>query len=136
MKILILLSSLSFLLLSNSDCKKRKANGNPIGNELTVSNETYKGRLEIAGICKNYTISLLEGKIDTSRIESSWKNDADQKTYLNVFRLGNPCTLPDTIKQGNEFYFTIDTSKQNDCIVCMAYYPTPVKSLNIKVVKK
>lgn len=91
----------------------------------------YKGKLEIKGICSNYTIRLLEGNIDP--VQASWTDETTGKAYANVFKLANPCAFPNTINEGDEFYFTIDTAKQENCSVCMAYYPTPPKVLAIKV---
>lgn len=121
MKLFILLAAFSILFLSASDCTPKKK---------TVR---YKARLEIKAICMNYTIRLLEGDMDTSLIASSWVDPSTKKTYPDVFALGNPCNFPSGIKQGDEFYFMIDTAKQKDCMVCMAYYPTPPKKLSIKV---
>ena len=123
MKLFILLVSVFTLTVSADSCQKNKG-------------QQYKARLEIKGICSNYTIALLEGEIDTSLISGNWIDEHANKNYQNVFGLGNPCSFPDSLKQGSEFYFVIDSSKQEDCIVCMAYYPTPPKKLNIKVVNK
>ncbi len=120
MQYLILLVAMSTILLSNSDCSTKKT-------------ERLKGKLEIAGICSNYTIKVIEGKIDSSLVVATWTDETTGKSYNNVFKLGSPCTFPATIKQGDEFYFTIDTTKQKDCAVCMAYYPTPAKAIAIKV---
>ena len=97
---------------------------------------TYKGRLEIKGMCMNYTIKLLEGNLDSSKIASEWKNEATGKTHTNVFALGSACSFPSTINEGDEFYFTIDSSYVSNCAVCLAYYPKPKKSLAIKVINK
>jgi hypothetical protein len=121
---LFFLSSVFFLLLSSSDCNKKN------------SPEKFKGRLEIAGICLNYTIKLLEGNIDTSQIESYWTDEMTGKSYTNVFALVNPCVFPKNIKQGDEFYFRIDTAVKQQCITCLAYYPKPQKKLSIVVVEK
>jgi hypothetical protein len=125
-RLFILLSLLTTLFLSASDCSKKKVS----------SSEQYKGKLEIAGICMNYTIRVLEGNVDTSLIEASWTDETTKKAYTNVFRLGNPCEFPSTIKQGDEFYFKIDSSQGKPCTVCMAYYPTPNKAVSIKVLDK
>jgi hypothetical protein len=125
MKLFILLSAISMLILSASDCSKKKA-----------ATGKYKGRLEIKGICLNYTIQLLEGSIDTSRIAAKWTDEVTNKSYTDVFALENPCYFPDSIKQGDEFYFRIDTSADKGCIKCLAYYPTPPKRLPIIVVEK
>jgi len=122
MKRFILLFTLAILVLSNSDCTKNK------------STVRYKGKLEITGICMNYTIRVTEGNIDPALIVDNWTDETTSKSYDKVFRLGNPCDFPATLKQGDEFYFTIDTAKGKECAVCMAYYPTPPKALSIKVV--
>ena len=96
----------------------------------------YKGRLEIKAICMNYTIKLLEGNLDTSQVVAAWKDETTGKTYNNVFALGSVCSFPSTIKEGDEFYFTIDPDPVRNCAVCMAYYPKPLKSVAIKVVNK
>ncbi len=118
----LLLSSVFLLCVSAETCNKKTSGG------------VYKGRLEIAGICQNYTISLLEGKMDTAQLVADWKDEVTGKEYKNVFRLGSPCTFPSTIKKGEIFYFKLDSTVQN-CQVCLAYYPTPPKSLNIKVIQ-
>ena len=125
MKLFILLSALSVLSISAGDCSHK-----------SKEEVKYKARFEIKAICSNYTISLLEGSIDTSLIAASWTDETTNKSYTNVFALGNPCSFPATLKQGDEFYFLIDTAKQKDCIICLAYYPTPPKKLLIKVVEK
>jgi hypothetical protein len=124
MKLFFLIYPLGILTLSTHPCNKK------------VSQNKYKGRLEIAGICMNYTIKLLEGRIDTSRISSNWTDDVTGKSYKNVFALGNPCSFPSSIKQGDEFYFSLDTVTEKGCITCMAYYPKPPKKLSIRVAEK
>ncbi|HRG81292.1 MAG TPA: hypothetical protein PLO99_02190 [Chitinophagaceae bacterium] len=122
MKLLLLLPILATLVLSNSDCQSKKAV------------EKMRGRLEIAGICSNYTIRVLEGDPGKDAVEANWTDETTGKQYDNVFRLENPCDFPATIKQGDEFYFVIDSSSRKPCTVCMAYYPTPAKKLPIKVI--
>ncbi len=79
MRILIILSCLSILLLSETKC----------GNK-TVTGKKYKGRLEIKALCMNYTISVLEGEIDTSTIIKSWTDETTNMKYSNVFKLRKP----------------------------------------------
>ena len=83
----------------------------------------------------NYTIRVLEGNMDSSLIMDSWIDPTTSQTHTNVFRLANPCDFPAGIKQGDEFYFTLNTTKEKNCVVCMAYYPTPSKAVSIKVVE-
>ena len=94
----------------------------------------YKGRLEVKGMCMNYTIKLIEGNLDTSKVVAEWKDESTGKTHHNVFALGSACSFPSTINEGDDFYFTIDSAYVSNCAVCMAYYPKPSKSIAIKVV--
>ena len=82
----------------------------------------------------NYTISIIEGKVDTSQVELQWTDPNTGKIYSNAFRLGSPCDFPAQLNEGDEFFFTIFNSVDNNCAVCMAYYPTPVKALSIKTI--
>lgn len=124
MKLFIFLAGIFLLTISAENCTKKKAAA------------VYKGRLEVKGLCMNYTISVTEGNIDPSLVEASWTDETTKKTYTNAFGLGSPCNFPATINAGDEFYFSIDTTKQENCAVCMAYYPTPGKKIPIKVVVK
>lgn len=119
---------LSVVLLSSVSANKC--------NNKTNAPATYKAKLETKALCMNYTLRLLESDADTSMVTSSWTDEATGKSYKNAFGLANPCDFPPNIRQGDEFYFVIDTAKTKDCAVCMAYYPTPPKKLLIKVVEK
>ena len=125
MKLFLLLAIVPMLTISADKCGSK-----------TTDTGMYKAKLEIKGICMNYTIRLLEGNIDTSLIGAAWTDEHSGKSYTNVFGLGSPCTFPATIKEGDEFYFTIDTTSKQNCPVCMAYYPTPPRKLSIKVFEK
>jgi len=124
MKIFFLAPFVFILAVTTDKCKNKN------------ENSAYKGRLEVKGMCMNYTIKLLEGNIDTSKLVSEWKNEITGKTHNNVFALGSACDFPSTINEGHEFSFTIDTSYVSNCAVCLAYYPKPAKSIAIKVVNK
>ncbi len=125
MKALFCLVPFLFVIASKENCHKPKKD-----------TATYKGRLEIKGICMNYTIKLLAGNLDTSLMDSKWTDETTNKSYINVFALGSRCTFPSTIQQGDEFLFKIDTAQAQNCNVCLAYYPTPLKHLSIKVIDK
>jgi hypothetical protein len=120
----ILFGLLAICTLAAFECKKEK----------TLSG-CYKGRLEIKGICMNYTIKILEGNVDSSQVETTWTNPATGQSHQNVFGLASVCDFPADINQGDEFYFQIVSAAPTDCAVCMAYYPTPQKHLAIKVTK-
>jgi hypothetical protein len=126
MKSLIILPAVFLLSISAEKCKNKEDN----------SGKVYKGRLEIKALCMNYTIKVLEGDIDTSWVATSWSDEHSGKSHTNVFALASKCTFPSTIKEGDEFYFTIDNSATQNCPVCMAYYPVPPKKASIKVVEK
>jgi hypothetical protein len=125
MKTLIVLTSLFILNLPAEKCSIKKK-----------ESPLLKGKLEIKALCMNYTIRLVEGSLDTSKVAAKWTDETTGKSYTNAFGLANPCDFPSSIKQGDEFYFTIDTAKERNCAVCMAYYPTPPKKLMIKIVPK
>ena len=120
-----ILAPFAFILMVTTDKCKNK-------NE----NSVYKGKLEVKGMCMNYTIKLLEGNIDASKLVAEWKNEVTGKTHTDVFALGSVCNFPSTINEGDEFYFTIDSTYVSNCAVCLAYYPKPAKSIAIKVVNK
>ena len=124
MKKFILTPFVFILLVTTDKCKNKK------------ENSVYKGKLEVKGMCMNYTIKLLEGSIDTSKLVAEWKDESTGKIHNNVFALGSVCNFPPTISEGDEFSFTIDTSYISNCAVCLAYYPKPSKSIAIKVVNK
>jgi hypothetical protein len=121
MKLFSFIPVVFVLAFTMNKCKNKK--------ESTV----YKGRLEVKGMCMNYTIKLLEGNLDTSMIVPEWKNEVTGKTHTNVFALGSVCSFPSTINEGDDFYFTIDSAYVSNCAVCLAYYPKPQKRIAIKV---
>lgn len=128
MKLLLILSATLALTAGQKGCGKKKQ---------ADPDKVYKGRVEVAGICSNITIKVLDEKADTALFQANWTDETTGKSYTNVFALGNPCGFNkggNEAKAGNEFYFKIDTAKQQDCAVCMAYYPVPKKRLNIKIV--
>jgi hypothetical protein len=96
----------------------------------------YKARMEIKGICRNYTFHLLEGTLDTTQIERNWKDETTGKIHKDVFGVSNPCHIPESMKESDIFYFSIDSSAPEDCIVCEAYYPTPAKKIRIKIINR
>lgn len=125
MKILLILTTILLSVTIKDGCHKNKA-----------SSTTFKGRLEVKGMCMNYTIKVLEGNIDKSLIEEKWIDETTGKSYTGVFALSSRCTFPSSIEQGGEFTFEIDTTQVQNCAVCLAYYPTPSKRLSIKVLDK
>ena len=123
MKYFLTLAGIFLLTVSAERC----------GGKTETEGSRLKGKLEIKALCMNYTISLVEGQLDPSLLEAEWTDESTGKKYRNAFALGSPCNFPDSIQEGDEFYFSIDSTTKQDCAVCMAYYPTPAKKLKIKV---
>ena len=78
MKLFIALLFVSILTVSAGDCGKKQ--------EVPVK---YKGRLELAGICMNYTIKLLKGEIDSSKIAANWTDEVSGKSPHLIQFSGN-----------------------------------------------
>jgi len=123
MKKTILIPLFFLLIFSGFQCKKD-----------TYLSGCIKGRLEIKGICMNYVIKVVEGTVDPSLIETGWQDPATGIHYQNVFALASPCSFPDNISEGEEFYFRIVAEDNKTCAVCQAYRPIPSKNLKIAVV--
>lgn len=123
MKLILIISSIILLSASGKSCKQQQ--------ELPAG--CYQGKLEIKAMCMNYTISIQNKNFDTSMVVANWTDENTGASYKNVFELGSKCNFPDSLKQGDEFYFTIDSTSVQNCSVCLAYYPTPSKKLAIKV---
>ena len=123
MRILLLLSVL--VTLTAATCKNKKTG---------LASNCFKGKLEIKAACMNYTIGLVQGTMDTSLVAASWTDESTGKSYKNVFALGSRCTFPSNLQEGDEFYFTIDSTSVQNCAVCLIYYPVPPRRLSIKVI--
>jgi len=116
----------AFFILLNISCNK--------SNNTSVA--CFKGKLVLKGICMNYVIQITEGDVDKALYESSWQNPLTNTTYQNVFGLASTCTFPATIKEGDEFYFSISKNPiVPACADCMAYSPTPSKKIYIEICK-
>jgi hypothetical protein len=127
MKLFFILGSL-VMLSAEKTCSNKTADGN--------YDQCFRGKLEIKANCMNYTISIIDGNMDTSLYVPSWKDENTGREYKNVFALGSKCKFPNTINEGDEFYFVIDSTTKQDCAVCMMYYPVPGKSLPIRIIQQ
>lgn len=128
MKILLSVIFITLLAVTENTCRNKNKK------DKGIASNCFKGRLEIKAGCMNYTVAVVEGDIDTSLVQSSWTDENTRIAYKNVFALESKCDFPTTIDQGDEFYFTIDSTVNNNCAVCMMYYPVPPKKLSIRVV--
>ena len=111
------------LLLAFTGCDKQE----------TIANGCFKGKLVVKGICKNDIVQLLEGKSDALLVESSWTYPTTGTVYKNVFAVDSKCTFPDSLKEGDEFYFTLDSNQSEDCALCKALSPVPTSKVKIKL---
>ena len=127
MKFLSLAPMLLLLAITADKCKTK---------ENKDGSGPLKARLETKALCSNYTFTLTGGSLDTTLVNASWTDETTGKTFVNAFGIANPCEFPATINAGDEFYFVVDGPAKKDCAVCMAYYPTPSRKLNIKVIPK
>ncbi|HYF29736.1 MAG TPA: hypothetical protein VD993_01310 [Chitinophagaceae bacterium] len=97
-----------------------------------------KGKLVIKEICAHYVVQVIEGTVDTSMVVNGWKDEKRNTTYDKVFTISNRCSFPaNDLKEGDEFEFSFDSNPPpEDCLVCMAFYPTPEKRNAVKITKK
>ena len=85
-------------------------------------------------LCSHYVVQVISGTVDRSLVDNNWRDEKRQKTFDKVFTVGNKCTFPSSLNEGDEFEFTIDANPPaQNCIICMAYYPTPGKINAIKL---
>ena len=109
-----------FTLCSAYECNKRTSG-------------KLKGKLVVKELCSHYVVQVIEGSVDTSRIVNGWK-DGKRGTFNSVFTVANRCNFPSALNEGDEFEFTFDANPPpQNCMVCMAYYPTPEKMNSIKM---
>ena len=92
MKLLSLLTTVLLVSILSS-CSGSKKSGS----------QTLKARLEVQGICSNYTIKLLEGNLDKSLIEANWTDETTGTAYTNVFGLPIPVTFLPALKKAMSF---------------------------------
>jgi len=96
------------------------------------------GKLVVSELCGHYVVQIISGKIDTAKIAANWHDDKRNTTYGQAVAVANPCSFEKSgIKEGDTFTFTpgSEAAKEN-CMQCMAYYPTPSQSLQIENIKK
>ena len=102
-------------------------------NKNTTSN-TFRGKLVIKEQCSHYVVQVLSARIDSSLVTNEWRDEKRNLTFSNVFSVSNRCSFPSTLEEGATFDFTLVANPQTeDCVVCLAYYPTPPKRNAIRV---
>ena len=103
--------------------------------KFVSADSLLKGKLVIKELCGHYVVQVISGRLDTAYVTNGWNDEKRNKTYDNVFSVSNRCSFPAAdMKEGDEFEFRIDRNPvQEDCAVCMAYYPTPPKRNAVRV---
>ena len=96
------------------------------------------GKLVISEICNHYVVALVSGKLDPAVLTARFHDEKRKSDYTNVFSVESRCSFAKAgISEGDLFTFEIASSDyKEDCMVCMAYYPTPPTRLSIINVKK
>ena len=93
----------------------------------------YSGKLVKKGICMNYVIEVLDSEFNKNLIEIIWVDEFSNKEYQNVFTLASVCDFPNDIMKGEIFNFSVLENYNELCVGCLAYTPTPEKSLSIRL---
>jgi hypothetical protein len=91
----------------------------------------FKGKLVKRGICGQRVVQLVGREVGAIVTAAKWTDSLSGKSYENVFTVANPCDFPAGIKEGEEFNFSITTSRGEGCITCYAYTPVPAEKNNI-----
>ncbi|KYP14304.1 hypothetical protein [Flavihumibacter sp. CACIAM 22H1] len=96
------------------------------------------GKLVISEICNHFVVAVESGKIDPAKLTGHFRDEKRAAEFTRVFTVVNSCSFAQAgIKEGDRFYFETTPARINqDCMVCMAYYPTPAASLSIINIKK
>ena len=116
---------------------KSKCHSDKTGNTGHINtNNCYKGKLVIKGICLHYVVSVAEGSLDTSKMAASWTDPSTGRVYRNVFTISNPCSFPDSIQEGDTFYFSLTPDAADNCMRCQAYREVPAVQNPIAVKKE
>lgn len=101
---------------------------------IEPTSDTFLGKLVKKGICMNYVIQVNDSDFPQDLIEDKWTDESSNTKYNNVFALKSVCDFPETIEENDSFNFVIDNDKENNCAVCLAYTPVPIKSISITVI--
>jgi len=106
--------------------------------KINSDTDTLKGRLVVSELCGHYIIELISGQIDSSKLAVDWHDEKRNATYKQSFSVINVCSFEKAgLKEGDVFSFKVDgNATPETCAVCMAYYPTPQRSVAVKEIIK
>lgn len=95
---------------------------------------SLEGKLVVKELCSHYVVQVIAGEADSSKLVNNWRDEKRQKTFDKVFTVANKCDFPASLEEGQEFEFRFDPNPApQNCMVCMAFYPTPDKAIAIKI---
>lgn len=101
----------------------------------------------LAQQCEKKQTTCLKGKVvrvtcattvvqvlnNSSVGDAAWSDSmVTHQTYKHVFSVTNKCEMPATLKAGDEFWFSLDSSHTASCIVCMMYDAPPRAQFAVK----
>ncbi len=102
-----------------------------------VTRPALKGKLVLNRACSNFVIQVLEGSIEPAKIDPLWKDSVNDSIYVNVFTVGNRCTFPSGLAEGDTLFFALDPNPQpQTCLICQIFYPTPPVTNDVMDVQK
>src|SRR5579863_3040735 len=79
-----------------------------------TSGTTRLGKWVVFGGCSHYVIQLMDATAADSNVVTSWTDTSTETAYTNVFGVSNgacgfaDATLVDSLRVGDEFYFTLN----------------------------
>ncbi len=112
-------------------CSKLPASGS--GNNSSSNSAKIKAKV-VRITCASTIIEILD--VAHYNLGVSWTIEGTTNTFEHVVVVANKCEFPNTLKEGDIFYFkeTNESDAHNDCAVCAMYDFPPSKSLFLKVV--
>jgi hypothetical protein len=99
----------------------------------TEQGTCYTGKLVKRGICGQRVVQLVDGPQEGLAFARNWTDSLSGKQYMNVFAVSNTCDFPVTIKQDEEFTFSLITTPGSGCMQCQAYTPVPGEKNDVVV---
>lgn len=105
-----------------------------------VNPDKLTGKLVVAGPCGQYVIQVLKGDLDSSRIQKMYLDSGffgKGERYSNVFTVRNVCDFAGYHLSKNDIFTFVlkDTLPDQNCAVCLIYYPVPTITNTVQQVQ-
>ena len=91
----------------------------------------FAGKLVKRGVCGLRVIQLLSTPGKVVLYAENWTDTLTRQKYQRVFTVGNSCDFPASIKENEEFTFSVTTVKGSICVQCYEYTASPEIRNNI-----